>query len=116
VPAPSAILNTLNELLKGCGAETQKLELFGILRDIARGMASGDVSEAEAASYIRKLAQSVAVLRQRAGLASSVDEIEKKLMDAVLADGAEASIGAVKAGLLAKRRRPRVEVRERELF
>ena len=39
----SPILDLLNDLLKGCGVEDRKIELFGILRDIAREMAEGNV-------------------------------------------------------------------------
>jgi len=41
VSTGSPILDLLNDLLRGCGVEDRKIELFGILRDIAREMAGG---------------------------------------------------------------------------
>lgn len=100
---PSAILNALNELLAGCGVESQKMELFGILREIARDYASGDVTDNELEGYMRELAGSVVVLRQRAGLESDIGEITQKLLDAVKSDAAEFKIVVIKRKLHTRR-------------
>jgi len=103
--SPSPILNTLNELLKGCGVEDRKMELFGLLRDIARELAEGRVTEEEVEHDVRELAAAVAAYRQKAGFASNVDEIAQKLMDAIRAERAEMGIEAVRRRLIARRER-----------
>jgi len=111
--SPSPILNVLNELLRGCGVEDRKMELFGLLKDIARELAEGRVTEEEIVNDIRELAAAVAAYRQKAGLASDIEDIVNKLMDAIRAERAEMGIEAVRRRLMARRARREVS-RERK--
>lgn len=106
---PSPILNALNEFLAGCGAESQKMELFGLLRDIADSLAREEIEEGEAEKYVRDLAGTVAALRQRAGLESDIEAIAARLLDAVKAEATERQVAAMRESL----RRARLARRER---
>ncbi|RLE97447.1 MAG: hypothetical protein DRJ96_03805 [Thermoprotei archaeon] len=109
---PSPILNMLNEWLRGCGAESQKLELFGILRDMAKAMASGELSEEQAMELIDKLASAISALRQRAGLSTDMKKLKDAMLNAVRAESGIESMDYVRRRLREIRRK-RVEMTSR---
>jgi len=80
---PSPILNLLNEYLRECGCESEKMELFGILRDLATEWALGNATEEEIAAEVEELSQSIAALRQRAGFATEIEKLKDDLMKAM---------------------------------
>lgn len=112
----SPILDLLNDLLKGCGVEDRKIELFGILRDIAREMAEGNVTEEEIMKDLRDLAGAIAVFRQRAGLSTNIDKVVELLLNALRQERAAMSLEAVRRRITARRRARREEGRRVGLF
>jgi len=102
---PSPILNVLNEWLRGCGAESQKIELFGILRDMAKAMAEGELSEEKAIELVDKLANSIAVFRQRAGLSTDMKKLKEDIMRALREESGAESIDYVRRMLREIRRK-----------
>jgi len=116
VSTGSPILDLLNNLLRGCGVEDRKIELFGILRDIAREMAEGNVTEEEIVKDLRDLAGAIAVFRQRAGLSTDMDKVVERLLNALKLESATFSLESVRRRITARRRARREEGRRVGLF
>lgn len=99
----SALLDLLNSLLKGCGAESQKMEIFGLLRDVARYLAEEGESVESVRRELRDVALMIAGLRQRAGLETDVEAVLSSLEEAVERERVMLSVPAVRRRLARRR-------------
>ena len=104
---PSPILNVLNKYLSGPSFASQKAELFGILRDVAKAIARGEITLEEFRGDLKKIVESIAVYRQLSGLSTNVSQLQKELEKAIQTEASMHQISAVRERLASLRRRRR---------
>jgi len=104
---PSPILNVLNKYLSGSYFASQKAELFGILRDAARSIARGEISFEEFSELLKKIANSIAIHRQLAGLSTNVTQLMKDLESAIKTEVEMFQLSAIREEYSRLRRRRR---------
>jgi len=68
------IVEYLNKLLGGCGVESEKLELMGILRQIAEEYQSGRLTEEELNTLLNKLCITLTALASNCGKTLTQDK------------------------------------------
>jgi len=93
------ILDRLNRLFAGTERAREKLEVWTLLRDIAREHSAGNLTDAEVKMYVNDIAKRVAATLASAGKPVSVE----RLADDLYADIVTASSRSV-AGLSAELR------------
>jgi len=103
----SPILNVLNKYLSGSYFATQKAELFGILRDVAKAIARGEITLEEFKGELKKIADSIAVYRQLSGLSTNVSQLQKELEDAINTEVRMQQLSTLRERLTSLRRRRR---------
>ena len=105
MPAALDVTMYLNNLLSGCGVESEKIEVAGIIRQIAEEYGRGNISDEEAMSVLGDVCEGIAALAQKCGRSVNVDECVEKLMAIVKQNMPMSSImGRVMEKLRKKRR------------
>jgi len=77
------IVEYLNKLLGGCGVESEKLELMGILRQIAEEYQAGRITEQELETLLNKLCMSLSVLANNCGKPLTQDKCVQDLKNEI---------------------------------
>jgi len=98
----------VRDLLRGCGRESDLMELASLLNDLSSAIARGDLSEDEAATYISQLCQSIASMASKCGKSLGASECEEQLKARVM-DDALSNITERIAGIRSRLRRGRSE-------
>jgi len=103
----SPILDVLNRYLPGPIFASIKAELFGILRDVAKSIARGELTLEQFKSDLKKIADSIAAHRQINGFSTNVSQLLKDLESAIVTESTMYQTWAIRERLASLRRRSR---------
>jgi len=112
VSAIDPLLDTLNKLFAGSELAREKLEVWTLLRDIAREHAAGNLTDAETKMYANDIAKRTAALLARVGKPVAVDVLAEQLYAAIITVSSQ-SVGGLAFDIRRKMRSKREKARVR---
>ena len=108
MPAALDVTLYLNSILGGCNVESEKIEVAGIIRQIAEEYGHGNISEEEVRELLGDVCEGIASLAQKCGRSIDVNECIEKLLSIVKSNTPMSSImGRVLEKLRTKKGRGR---------